>query len=388
MGIEDFSGFLDRFAKDVYYKIPLTYFAGRRVAIDMANLAYIMTITATKQVIGQTNLMESEPDQMMIDRLSLNKILERLTTFMYYNVEVICCFDSAPNPLKERIKEKRKNEHDKKMNEYLLARQALFGTDPLLRKPLVERYSKARQNIARPNREFMDFVRNTLSALGFVTMKAGDYLGPITGDAEGLAAALCVGGNDICVAAVTTDSDFHVYGGNLAITAIESEQINTTDEFGQPMKSHMHFATVRSMEAMLLQLGMSFATFRDTCIMLGTDYNIRIPMVGPVKVMTLIRKYGSILEVAREKDITPYNYQQVLPIFSASLIKLTLTQTDFDINRFRDHGQMILEAEGLPWYHKIIKELPMISGKLNVTVQTSVPSGETRTIGDVQGLEL
>lgn len=370
MGIEDFRTFLEKNAPLSYGVVPLTSLSGKRIAFDLDNMIYAMSFVATRQVVGQTNLADQEPDPLQIQRLTLDRILERLIIFLSYNIQVVCCCDTRPNPLKENVKIKRRAYQEKKNNEYLEAKKALYQCDPLFRNgELTARFAKAFQANFHPSFEFMSHIRNFLRSLGFPVLMAGEILGAITGDAEGLAACLCL--NMLCFATVTTDSDFHAYGGNLAILDISSRQISILEE-GKTVYQTMHYATIRCLEAILQQSGLSFSAFRDACIMLGTDYNIRIPQVGPAKIIQLIRKYGSIPALAVEKDIRPYNYNEVLPIFSSSLIRLTSpVSLDFNKEKFQESGQDILENEQLTKYIRIINQLPLFQGseKRNLPIE-------------------
>jgi 5'-3' exonuclease len=367
MGVQDFSAFLEKAAPQSTFKVPLSTFAGKRIAIDIDNLVYIMLVVVTRQVVKSTNLVEKEPDQQEIHRLTLSRILDRLTTFMYYGIQVVCCFDSEPNPLKNRVKEQRTAKHKKTEDEYESARQALYSADPLFRNAqLTERFAKACQNNIKPGWEFSAHIRNLLSTLGFPVLEAKDYfpkiqygneMKPLNGDGEAVAAALCLSGNDYCIAANTTDSDFHVYGGNLAITELETERkvvngVNVT----------IHYAIVRSLEAILQQSSYSFDKFRDQCILLGTDYNVRIPGIGPVKSAKLIKDHGSILGIgmSRAQDISILNYMDVLQIFSAPMKRIEPPQVDFDVAKFHNN-KGILEIEGLTQYNKIISDLPLVA---------------------------
>jgi len=361
MGIEDFSTFLDRNTTCVYFSVPLTSLSGKRIAVDMDNLLYIMISTSAKIVLARTNLADREPDQNELQRITLDRVLERLTTFMFYNIQVVCCFDTKPNPLKERVRRKRQASREKKEIEYEQAKAALYGVDPLFRNSqLTARFAKAYQYSVRPSFEFVAYVQNFLTSLGFPVLRAGDLLGPITGDAEALAASLCL--NGLCFAGATTDSDFHTYGGNIAITEISTKSITTTTPEGMIVHQSVHHATLRSLETILQQSQLSFESFRDVCIMLGNDYNLRVPQVGPVKVMELIRKYGSIPGGAWERDPEGvfYNYAEVIPIWNSSLVRLNLTdrELNFDANKFQAQGRLVLEGDQLLKYLKIINDLP------------------------------
>lgn len=355
MGVEDFSTFLEKYAPNSYFKVPLTSFSGKRIAVDLDNLIHIMTPIAAGQILDQTNLIDTEPDHSEIHRIIINRVLERLETFMFYNIQVICCFDSKPHPLKARVKEERNKKKKKATVEYEAAKAALYGVPPLFRNAqLVGTYAKAFKYAFKPSFEFTAHVRNLLSTLGFPVLVAGDYLAN-TGDGEGLAASLCVSGNDFCVATSSTDSDIHAYGGNLAILELSSERHQVNG-----VSTTIHFAKVRSLEAILQQLQWSFNTFFDMCILLGTDFNLRIPGIGPVKGFDLIKRYGSILSLGSSRDISVLNYLEVISVFQSSMIKLNPKQVDFDVNRFNQNARGVLEIESLSSHINTLRKLPVL----------------------------
>ncbi|PVV01782.1 hypothetical protein BB560_003786 [Smittium megazygosporum] len=63
-----------------------------------------------------------------------------------------------------------------------------------------------------------------------------------------------------------------------------------------------------------LELGISFQQFIDLCILCGTDFNSRIPKIGPVNALKMIKKYGSIEKIIYSSNIDPsitssFNYK-------------------------------------------------------------------------------
>ena len=380
-GYYGFYGSRKKEAPYSYCRVPLTNLAGKRIAIDMASLIYVMSAPVISMVTDRTNLIVEEPDRNEINRQIIHKVLERLEIYLYYNIQVICCFDSKPNPLKDKTK--RNADHEKKVNEYNAARTALYSADPLLRHALVERYKRAYKANIKPPKEFVEHIQHLLYAIGFPVLKASDYFGEFNGDGEALAATLCMGGNDYCAAAATNDSDFHAYGGNWAIIDIETEPTTVNN-----VRITMHYANMRSLEAIINQMNIPFSTFLDICIMLGNDFNDRIPGVGPVNIMKLIKQHGSIEAISRIKDVRILNYHNVLPIFNSSRIKITPPQLDFDVKRFNDScrhpiRKSILSEEGLQSHVKDIADLPMVSGSEykpeTVSIVPIVP-GQSREI--------
>ena len=366
MGIEDFSTFLKKYAPNCYYEIPLSSFSGKRIALDINNVLYIFTAVSAKIVVSQTNLAETEPDPNEINKLVLDRLLDRLAIFLYHNISPICCFDSQPNPLKgtSKKKMKKKEQTEKDLQEFYRAKNALYNTEPLYRNTnLTKQYEKAYLKIVRPSWEFTAYVGNLLSNLGFCVLYAKDYFTQ-TGDAEALTASLCISGNDYCIAGNTTDSDFHVYGGNLAITDFTT-RYNMVNGVNTPIT----YVTVRSLEAILIQTGMTFTTFRDFCIMLGTDYNVRIPRIGPVNAFDLIQKHKTVAQVSNYQDVQILNYNNVIVIFNETLKHLNVPNPDFNPDTFRKNCRNVLEIENLTKYIKIILDLPICGGKTEYTPQ-------------------
>ena len=73
-------------------------------------------------------------------------------------------------------------------------------------------------------------------------------------------------------------------------------------------------------DTLLTKLGMTPIEFVDFCIMCGTDYNKRLPKIGPVNAYKYILTYSSIENVLKALAIDPstlsnFNYQKVRTIF-------------------------------------------------------------------------
>ena len=299
MGVNSFSTLLKKYAQNCEYEIPLESLRGKRISIDTPNLAYIMKSGATKRIIDSTNLADKKPDVSAINNLTLDMILSRLEVFIQYGITPVCVFDGKHHELKNYIQEKRKDRKDKIKAKLLKAETDLYNTEPLFRNSiLTNEYAKYYKQSIGISLEFTQQLKTILSSSGFPVISA-ENINTMTNDAEGICASLCIKGNDQCFAAFTTDSDFHVYGGDLAIVDIYSKYV-----FKNGVNVSMHFAKIRSLEAILKQMDIPFESFRDLCILLGTDFNSNIKGIGPVNSWKLIQQYKTIDNIVKVKSLT------------------------------------------------------------------------------------
>lgn len=334
MGIENFNVFIKNHAPNCYFEIPLESFRGRRFAIDINNLAFQMMGVAIKEVVDRTNVAEERPDRDEINRRALDKIIERIGVFLRYGIVPVCIFDGKAHPLKIHAKNKRKGKADRVRQKLAEVETRLYSLDPLFRtQALVNEYVKYFKQINEVSYEFMEQLRNLLSTIGFPTFNAMEF-SLETNDAEGICAALCLGGNDYCYAAVTNDSDFHAYGGNIQIIDVYS-------------RSSVYFAKVRTLEAILQQSKLTFEQFRDLCILHGTDFNPNIPNIGPVRAWDRIQQYGSIAVMSQYEDVSPLNYLEVLKIFSSTIVKINIPPPDINMELFRANSRNTFDIYGL-----------------------------------------
>lgn len=354
MGVQDFGVFLKKRAPNCYYEIPLESFRGHRLAVDMHGIIWKMMSGATTDVVERTNIAQERPDVNAIERKALDMILNRLEILLYYGITPICVFDGKPHPLKQQTQSRRKQEREKARQKLQMAETKLYSTEPLLRNQLlVEEYKKRYKNCIDSRWEFVSQLKDVLSSSGFPVIDAQDY--PIeTKDAEGLCATLCMPGNDYCVAALSEDSDYHVYGGNIQLTEIYQKH-ETKDD----VRTTVYYARVRSLEGILMESGLNFHQFRDLCIMMGTDYNSRIRQVGEGKCWDRLRQYGSVAAISQVYDVSPLCYPQVLQIYASTITRLGLTpaQISFNETRFRERGREVFDTYGMRDHTSIILNL-------------------------------
>lgn len=378
MGINYFGDFLKQHAPNCYFEVPLENFRGKRFAIDINHLAFMFMSTATKEVTERTNLVTDQPDHGEIERLALDNIIARLTIFLQYGITPVCILDSKSHPLKDHVKVKRNIDRNKIKTKLKEAETRLYETDPLFRtQGLVNEYAKYLKQSVNVSFDFMNQLKDVLSTVGFPVFSAADFNLETT-DSEGVCAALCLQGNDYCVATVSTDSDYHVYGGNLEVTEIYSKYTTTNN-----VKTLTHYAKVRSLEAILQQLqsfGLTFTfdMFRDLCILQGTDFNPNIAGIGPKKSWDYIAKYGSIINMAQAGiDVSVLNYPNVFKMFASTIVAINIPPPDFNADRFREHGRNTFNLYQLRNHASTIAD-----ALSNLTVSQIIPSLSQLSVND------
>ena len=89
----------------------------------------------------------------------------------------------------------------------------------------------------------------------------------------------------------SADTDTYPLGAPLVVKGFEYEQID-----------NQTVISIKGTFTCIIRKGLQLnhQEFRDWCIMLGTDFNERIPGIGPKKSYTLIEKYRNIEQIEKE----------------------------------------------------------------------------------------
>ena len=387
MGIKDFGKFIKAHAPNCCFEVPLEFFRGKRLAVDMHGLIFQMMFGAVAEVVERTNVATERPDPNEIERKTLDMILNRLEILMTYGITPVCVFDGKPHSLKQRTQSQRKVNRERNRNKLLEAETNLYSVEPLFRtQPLVNEYKKRYKSHIESRWEFVSSLKDVLSLSGFPVVSSDDL--PLeTKDAEGVCAALCMPGNDYCYATISEDSDYHVYGGNIELIEIYAKY-TTSDN----VRSTVHYAKVRCLESILAESGLNFYQFRDLCIMMGTDYNSNIYNVGVVKCWKYISQYGSISGVSTVLDVSILNYSEVAKIYNSPIVRLEpekLGPLIFNESRFRKHSREAFDLYGLRDHTStILNLLPGLITLKETPEETRAPQEASGVLGITGAIDL
>ena len=339
MGIKSFSQLIKkRCSEDASKEIDASFFEGKRIAIDMNQQIYVLMYVASKDLQGKDYTTED------LEKSTMKRILSRIVDLVNFNVTPVCVFDGNADDAKNREIEKRRQRKEKLSKRIKDARDSNDSST-------LEKLSKYDFKITR---EFIQRVINTIRSMGIPVfdLKEEDYG---ISEAEGFCASLCLSGNDYCEAAITTDSDFHVYGGDMAITKMKTVSIMTLNG----LESRIVF-TVRSLDKIMNDLQLDFSEFIDLCILMGTDYNDNIKGIGPVKAYDIIKECRNLEAVEGLNDpridMADIDYRNIRDIYNKSITELEIlpTRLDIDCETLVSAGVEILSEYGLDQYsHKV-----------------------------------
>lgn len=157
----------------------------------------------------------------------------------------------------------------------------------------------------RKVREYIDRMRSqivNLTAQDFDDMKRilAELDVPIvqaSGEGEFFCAALCR--HSVVDAVMSRDTD--------ALACLSPKIITKMD------RKYFHVVVL---ENVLRGMRLSEKSFVDLAIMCGTDFNVNVPRIGPIKSYDLISKYGTIDKLPPEIDVSCLNYERVRSLFA------------------------------------------------------------------------
>lgn len=297
MGIKDLCQFLRKTAPDLVVEVPLSSLSGQRLAVDASVYLYKF---------------------ICIDNQSKGQWVDMFINFIVWlrknNIRPVFVFDGKPPKQKERTqKERRANRH--RIEQKVLELEDILETlneydlnDPLPKKlekrindavntdtsywsrkevmiEINNRYKKENSKAIHIGPSQNKRIQNLLTYMGLPWFKA-------SGEAERTCSWLNKHG--YVKGVITTDSDVLAYG---------------TPIFVQDVRVNNDTCKLIRHQDVLQVLDMTEDQFRDLCIMCGTDYNERIPGIGPAKAYKLLCEHDNLDKISKttlDTDILYY----------------------------------------------------------------------------------
>lgn len=334
MGIKSVNDILKTYVPECFQTIPLVMLHNHGVAIDASTFIYArMSIALGKVVMNMPDPLENIDRQAVIQG-TLQLIVSFLIKMSEYGITLVWCWDGKPPKAKDARKAKKNEEMMEKLQKITNKREELLAVHPLARTPeQLKKYKQLLSNYCDVDREEMKYFRNFLHLLGFPCLQAED-------EAERLCANLAREG---LVAGVwSTDTDNYVHGTPMMITDFDG-----TDEQKQPLITVVYQPIIIAKLKAIWKLpddAATIAKFKDMCIMLGCDYNIRMPGVGEKRVWALMEKYNSIEAIAKAEPHRPVNvlnYEECRRLFEPRPTKFKpgAKELEFDKVQFAKHSR-------------------------------------------------
>lgn len=276
MGIDGLKKFIKETVPESFIEIEISKIKNGKIAIDANNWMCKNWARAVEEVVRGEDIIQGKVDDKKIQKVWHNKALMFISSFLKYQVGLIWVFDGEHPDEKKKTKDERKRKRQE-IKESLENQKKEFCNQNCLEidekhiRQLERTFINSKNIPWSYYKEFKDFLIN----LGLPVIQA-------RGDGERVCSILCL--KNLVTAVYSDDSDNIAFCCPLLITG--KSQRNSEGDLVFP-------ECIRT-DVILEKFGWNSQQFLDFCILCGTDFNERIPLVGPKKAFGLIEKYGSI----------------------------------------------------------------------------------------------
>lgn len=294
MGIKNLNSFLKKKAPSAFIQRPISDLMGQSIAIDAFGYLYAHIHTLTNEIVN------SSIDPLNIDRIKIFKpLVQRTLNFIFklsqQNIITVWCWDGKHRPEKNVTKQKQKEEKLANLQKLAEIRNVLLQLD-IFDRPmdLLLEYKKLLIKTAYIASDEIIIIQELLYSIGIISLKADT-------EGENLASALCQKG--FVYAVYSQDTDNYALGTPIMITEITASYFQCVILFN-----------------ILTELELNINSFRDFCILCGTDFNHNIYRIGAEKSYKLIKEYKSIdnipLVINSQEHQKTLNYNVVRSILT------------------------------------------------------------------------
>jgi len=233
----------------------------------------------------------------------LECFLKQINHLLSYEITPIYFFDGKPSEEKKKLIEKRDSDYKKKkekIQKIIEEKEELEKienpTDDILLKIKLKEIE-----ITKKKRSTIRINKNELGELKKILKNLGIYYYECNGEADIYMKSFSQ--KKLLDYVITEDMDFLTHG-------CENILYNYNYTFNK--------LKLYNLNQILNDLGMSYKSFVDFCIMLGCDYSCKIPGFGPKTGYKLIKEYKSYEELKEKKQIKipeDFKYEESLKMF-------------------------------------------------------------------------
>lgn len=269
MGIQGLTKLLNEHAPNASREQKFDGYFGRKVAVDASMHIYQFMVVVGRQ--GEQQLTDEAGEVTS----HLQGMFYRTVRMLEAGIKPLYVFEGKPPELKTALLGQRGERRADATADLERAKEAGDAE-------AVEKYAKRTVKVTRQHN---DECKRLLRLMGVPVLDA-------PGEAEAQCAKLCAAGHVYGVA--TEDMDTLTFGAPRVIRHLMAP---SSREKEQPVTEFDRAAALQA-------LGLTDDAFTDLCVLLGCDYCPRIPGVGPVRALELIRKHGSIERALDHVDRT------------------------------------------------------------------------------------
>lgn len=362
MGIKSINVLLKEHAPNAFTKARLMDFYGHRICIDTPNFIYTKYSGCQKDVIGA---MPNPLDPIDVDAIyhrCLNELIAFIRQLFEFGITPILCWDGQVLPDKFECRNVRKAHKERTIERIQAYRVLLEAKHPL------ERTSGELNEFKKLLCQHRVMHGNTFKRYQEVVQLLGVPSLIAEFEAEKLCANLVLDG--LATAVWSTDTDLYPLGCPLMISGYASN-------FHDPM------VNVVQLHSILDGLEMDLTTFVDLCIVLGCDFNMNLPGIGPKRGLKLIRECGNIDQI-NHPSIAVLRHHRCRELFGREPTKCSRRHVQFNHKIFRQLDARKLQL--IPQYPTLVAAAERIIVRPKVVVVNNQPSKEDEEVEEVQVL--
>jgi flap endonuclease-1 len=250
---------------------------GRKVAVDASMHIYSFLV-----VIGRTSEQQGLTSESGELTSHLQGMFFRTARMLEAGMKPVFVFEGRPPDLKRAELAKRSSRREDATTELEAAKDA--GDNEA-----IEKYSKRTVKVTRDHNEEC---KRLLHLMGVPVIEA-------PAEAEAQCSQMCIDG--LVYGIATEDMDSLTFGCPVLLRHLMA-----------PV-SQKHSVVEFNFNQVLAQLELTKEQFVDLCILCGCDYCEKIPGIGPVSALKLIKKHGSLEGVIESLDKERYKLPEYYP---------------------------------------------------------------------------
>lgn len=296
MGIGDLYKLIESSASGAIGRVPITHYSGKMIAIDGHNWMYRYMYGARNISAGKTNFATETVDNTKTRQEWLILCINFIIKWLTYKVTPIFIMDGPDKPAKGNTMAGRSKIHNEKKESFQKKLEQLNSLD------LLDRSEEMVSELKSDFTKFIDLDQDDIYHLISILDRIGLPWIKASGEAEQLCTMLALEGK--VEAVFSRDSD----NLTLGCPVLLKDFGEVIYENGSSVPTLIYY----ELSIILDELELNMNQFVDLCILLGCDYNTRLKGFGPVNALKAIKKYGSINDLSKDKDISCLNYAECL----------------------------------------------------------------------------
>ncbi len=268
--------------------IELEFLSGRKIGIDSFNVLY--------QFLSSIRGMDGTPLMDSNGRITshLTGLLYRTASIVERGIKPVFVFDGKPSRLKEKTREERNRIRTEAEKKYEKARS----------EGKISEMNKYAKQAIRLSKEMIEESKELVRLMGFPVVEA-------PGEGEAQLAVMCA--SNAIYASASQDFDALLFGSprlvrNMTITG--KRKVPGKDIYIDIKPELIE------LEETLRKLGLTRKKLVWIAMLIGTDFNEKIPGIGPKKALLLVQKHDSFEEIIRETKQEPkFDFHEIEKLF-------------------------------------------------------------------------